>query len=157
MDPTALRKVDLLLGPLLCGDVAKLAARVTCLASLRLTGIANRNLATLVGIKVSASAGAVAVRRNGLLVKVVHERTALSRETRDRDLEVNAIAVLSSGRSNGTANSVLGLLRKGGNVGSTLRVAADYRSSDDGRGLGSDSRSRSNERENLNAHVEGEW
>lgn len=78
-----LREHDSLLRPLLCGDVTELAAQVTSLARLRLASIADGDLATLVGVKVGASAGAVAVRGDRLLVKVVHEGTALSRETRD--------------------------------------------------------------------------
>jgi hypothetical protein len=80
-------------------------------------------------------------------VKVVHERTALGRETRDRDGELDAVTVLGSNGSDGATNGVLLLLRESSNIGSALGVAADYRSRDDGGGLGSDSRSRSDERE----------
>lgn len=53
-------------------NVAVLAAEITSLASLRLGGITNRCLATLVGVKVSAGARAVSVGRHRLLVDVVH-------------------------------------------------------------------------------------
>lgn len=146
-----------LLRPLLCSDVAMLAAQITGLACLRLAGVADRNLATLVGVEVSASASAVAIRRDRLLVNVVHEGSALGRETRNRNSELDAFAILGRDCGKGAADGVLLLLWQSSNVGCALGVVADYRSRDNSGGLSGNSRSRSNERENLGAHDESKW
>ena len=74
-----------------------LAAQVTDLASLGLAGIADRHLAALVRVEVSASSSAVAIAGDRLLVDVVHEWAALCWQTRDRDGELNASAIASGG------------------------------------------------------------
>ena len=131
---------------LLRSDVAKLAAKVTSLASLRLASITDGYLAALVGVEMSASASAVAVGRNRLLVEVVHEGTALGRKTRDGDSELDAVAILSRDGSDRTTDGILLLLRQSSNVRGALGVAADYGSRDDSGGLGGDSRRRGDER-----------
>jgi hypothetical protein len=56
----------------LLSNVSVLAAQVSCLAGLGLRSIADGLFTTLVWVKVSASTGAVAIRRNWLFVDVVH-------------------------------------------------------------------------------------
>jgi hypothetical protein len=148
--------VDSLLRPLLLSDVAEFAAQVARLAGFGLAGITDGDFTALVRVEMSASASAVAIGRHRLLVDVVHERTALGRKTRDRDSELDTSAILSGYSSDRATNSVLGLLRQCSNIRCTLGVVANYGSSDNGRGLGGDSRSRSDEREDLNAHVESD-
>ena len=66
------RKGNLHLAEGRLGSVAVLSREVTGLARLRLVGVAKRDLSTLVGVKVGACGGAVAVLWNGLLMDVVH-------------------------------------------------------------------------------------
>jgi hypothetical protein len=72
-----------------------LAAQVTNLARLGLAGIADRHLTALVRVKVSASASAVAIAGDRLLVDVVHEWAALCWQTRNGDGELNTSAIAS--------------------------------------------------------------
>jgi hypothetical protein len=142
--------VDVLLGPLLGSDVTVLSAQVASLARLGLGGIAHGGLATNVGVKVGTSASAVAVRRNGLCVHVVHEGATLGRQTRDGDGELDTGAVGVGGGNNRATNGTLGLLRQGSDVGSAGGVVVD--GGRDSRGLGRDGRSRSDDREELETH-----
>lgn len=144
------------MGPLLCSDVAVLAAQVTDLAGFGLAGVAGRGFTALVRVKMSTSTSAVAVGRHRLLVNVVDERTALGWETRERDGELDAVAIIGRDSSNRATNSVLLLIRQGSNVRGALGVAGNYGSRDNGRGLSSDSRSCSDERKDLDTHVESE-
>jgi hypothetical protein len=84
---------NILGGKLLGSEVAVLSTQVADLARLGLAGIANRYLATLVRILVSASSGAVAVRGDSLLVDVVHEWAAGSGETREGDAELDTSTI----------------------------------------------------------------
>jgi hypothetical protein len=139
--------VDVLLGPLLGSDVAELSAQVAGLARLGLGGIAHGSLATNVGVKVGTSSSAVAVRRNGLCVQVVHEGATLGRQTRDGDGELDTGTVVVGGGSNRATNGTLGLLRQGSDVGSAGGVVVDG-----GRDSRRDGRSRSDDREELETH-----
>jgi hypothetical protein len=84
---------NVLLRPLLGSNGAVLSTQVTGLARVGLAGVAAGDFATLVGVQVSASASAVAVCGDGLLVDVVHERSSGSRESSERDAELDAITL----------------------------------------------------------------
>jgi hypothetical protein len=73
-----LRRGDVLCRELPLGDVSVLAAQVTGLAGLGLAGIAERDLATLVRVKVSSSTSAVAISGDGLSVDVFMESVHVS-------------------------------------------------------------------------------
>jgi hypothetical protein len=92
---------NVLLRPLLGGEVAVLSTQVTRLARVGLAGVANGDFATLVRVQVSASAGAVAVGRDGLLVNVVHERTSSSGQSCERDAELDAVTLGSRDSDDG--------------------------------------------------------
>ena len=64
--------IDLRGGEGLVGGLTMLAGEVTDLAGSRESRVARRSLATDEGVHVSASASAVAVGRNGIVVDVVH-------------------------------------------------------------------------------------
>jgi hypothetical protein len=84
---------NILGGKLLGSEVAVLSTQVADLARLGLAGIANRYLATLVRILVSASSSAVAVRGDSLLVDMVHEWATGSGETREGDTELDTSTI----------------------------------------------------------------
>lgn len=108
-------------------DLAILAAQVTNLARAGLAAIANGNLATLVGVKVGASARAVAVSRNWLLVDVVHEGTARLREIVDMDSPLNARSARKRAGRDRASKTGLVSAEMGG-VASTREVVLDDRS-----------------------------
>jgi hypothetical protein len=60
-----------------------LSTQVASLARVGLAGVADGDFATLVRVQVSASASAVAVCGDGLLVDVVHEGTTGGGESRE--------------------------------------------------------------------------
>lgn len=86
-------EIDVFLRPCLSGDVAVLAAQVTDLAGLGLARIADGDLATVVRVKMSAGASAVAIGGNGLGMDVVDERAALGWESREGDGEAYALSI----------------------------------------------------------------
>jgi hypothetical protein len=121
-----------------------LSAQVTGLASLGLAGIAGRSLATLVGVEMSASASAVAVGGDWLLVDVVNEGSTSGWEAGERDTEQDASTIGSRDTSNGTTESAALLGRKSSDVAGAGWAAADHGSRND-RGLSANGRCRSEE------------
>jgi hypothetical protein len=131
---------NVLLRPLLGSDVAELSTQITGLARLGLAGIADGDLTALVRIQVSASAGAVAVGGDRLLVDVVHEGTTSSWESREGDAELDASTFGSRDSDNGATDRAAFLDRQSSNIAGTGGAIGDDRGRDNSRRLSADSR-----------------
>jgi hypothetical protein len=124
---------NVLLRPLLGGNVAVLSTQVTGLARVRLAGVADGDFATLVRVQVSASASAVAVCGYGLLVDVAHEWTTGSRESSEGDAELDAVALGSRDSDDRTTDGVAFLDRQSSDIAGASWAICDEGGRDNSR------------------------
>jgi hypothetical protein len=95
------------------------------------------------------------VRRGGCLT--VDERTASLWKTRERDSELDALAISGRGTLDGACESGARLLRKGTNVLGAGGVAGHLRSGSGGRGLSSDGSGSGQDGDNGEKHLGGSF
>lgn len=105
--------------------VTELAAQVTNLACRRRGRVAWNLLATLVGVEMSKSLGAVAIGRDRLVMKMIQEWAALGRETIQVDGKVDTLSVDVRSGCYGAANRGLFTVGKSSDVAGANWVVQD--------------------------------